>query len=64
MRFPSTLDNGRLYARGCSICLDELRQTFVVRRVIKTDTRPIICLDKLSSVVRRSSRTTEGTRDL
>ena len=55
--------NGRLYTRRRVIRLDKRGQTFVVRLVIrrysiKAGARGIIRLDKLSSVVRRSSCTT------
>ena len=50
--------NGRFYTRGRIIRLDELRQTFVVGRIMrlqyKEGTRRIMRLDELSSVVRRS----------
>ena len=54
--------NGRLYTRRRVIRLDKRGQTFVVRLVIrrysiKAGARGIIRLDKLSSVVRRSSCT-------
>lgn len=56
--FPGRTQIVRLRTRGRVIRLDELEQTFVLLFVssVRTGTRHIIRLDKLSSVVRLQRR--------